>query len=168
MPLLYWKISWIHVFWVLTNWVFTVRSSTRCACYRMFLKLRPAIEHWEDYHLLPHLCWHLVFEVRSFLKYGPTTRAFNPLHFCLWRQTLKKKRHFTDALLMPVKLSQLPLDFWKGATFRDQEFPCVHWFRWRKFWVHVVNCDLTNIRDSTYIYHVLQVCYVSWNKMLRS
>lgn len=62
--------------------------------------------------------------------------------------------------------SQPRRDFWQVVTVRDQTCPCVSWFRWRKFWASVVNCDSMNNKNSTVM---CVVCIVSVvGKILRS
>ena len=43
----------------------------------------------------------------------------------------------------------LPWDIRNCATVHDQKCPSVHWSKWNTFWSCVVNCDLTNNKNST-------------------
>ena len=45
--------------------------------------------------------------------------------------------------------SQAPRDVSNSATFHDNTWLDVHWFRWRIFWVCVVNCDLIKEKNTT-------------------
>ena len=64
---------------------------------------------------------------------------------------MKMKSRFTNAFLLVSNHSHPTWDFWMGATFHDWECPSERWFRRRTFSAFVVNCDLINNKNSTFI-----------------
>jgi hypothetical protein len=99
-----------------------------------------------------------VSEALDFEVQPPCSPDLSPLAFHL-RGHLKTPRLFSSnwewkdassVFLSHSNHSQPPWDLWKGATVRDYTCPYVHWLRCRTFWA-LVNCDLINNKNSTFI-----------------
>lgn len=68
--------------------------------------------------------------------------------------------YLDNAIFMLVRLFvSNPRGIWNDATVRYRKCPCIQWFRWRKFWEFVVNCDCINYNNSTVI--KLETCVVN-------
>jgi hypothetical protein len=89
----------------------------------------------------------------SFRRAAQNPLERSPLIFYLWRHvgTLKNHDAFRSSWKTPVHFytfHNIRSSLWKDAMVHDQICTSAHWFRLRKFWTFLVNCDFiynTNI-----------------------